>query len=204
VKINQYCSVCKQHMDMEVIPTDDAGDDGVIWLRCPQCQGFLPKFSAEGRVTDAAADHASSEVGSSDTRPETEEAEQRASDGELSPTPSRVTTSADRDSAEVPPVDDDVKADEDRQDQESVAEDVPVDTVAEYAEALAAADLSRARPYRATETYDIGDVIHHLAYGDVGVVVAKDKLPGGRRAVKVFFEETGVVHLIEQSPSDGR
>ena len=48
MKINQYCSVCKKHLDMEVIPTDDGGDDGVIWLRCPECQGFLPKFTGEG------------------------------------------------------------------------------------------------------------------------------------------------------------
>ena len=31
---------------MEVVPTSDGEeDDGVIWFRCPQCQGFLPKLS---------------------------------------------------------------------------------------------------------------------------------------------------------------
>ncbi len=31
---------------MEVVPTGDGDDDdGVIWFRCPQCQGFLPKLS---------------------------------------------------------------------------------------------------------------------------------------------------------------
>ena len=30
---------------MEVVPTNDGDDDdGVVWFRCPQCQGFLPKL----------------------------------------------------------------------------------------------------------------------------------------------------------------
>jgi len=46
MKTNQFCSVCKQWLDMEVVPTSDGDDDdGVIWFRCPQCQGFLPKLS---------------------------------------------------------------------------------------------------------------------------------------------------------------
>ena len=44
VKITQYCSVCREELAMEVVPTDDGEDDGVIWLRCPRCQGFLPKI----------------------------------------------------------------------------------------------------------------------------------------------------------------
>ncbi|MBK8165499.1 MAG: hypothetical protein IPK64_05955 [bacterium] len=42
----QFCSVCKQWLDMEVVQTADGDDDGVIWFRCPQCEGFLPKLSS--------------------------------------------------------------------------------------------------------------------------------------------------------------
>lgn len=32
---------------MDVVPTSDGDDDdGVIWYRCPQCQGFLPKLKS--------------------------------------------------------------------------------------------------------------------------------------------------------------
>jgi len=45
-KSRQFCSVCKDWLEMEVVPTGDGeDDDGVIWFRCPQCQGFLPKLS---------------------------------------------------------------------------------------------------------------------------------------------------------------
>ena len=44
MKSRQFCSVCKQWLDMEVVPTGDGDDDGVVWFRCPQCQGFLPKL----------------------------------------------------------------------------------------------------------------------------------------------------------------
>lgn len=46
MKSRQFCSVCKQKLDMEVVPTADGDDDGVVWFRCPQCQGFLPKLSS--------------------------------------------------------------------------------------------------------------------------------------------------------------
>ena len=38
--IKQYCSVCKDHFDMEVVK--QGSGKGVIWLKCPGCQGFLP------------------------------------------------------------------------------------------------------------------------------------------------------------------
>jgi hypothetical protein len=38
--INQYCSVCKEHFDLEVVKQGSTKD--VIWLKCPGCQGFLP------------------------------------------------------------------------------------------------------------------------------------------------------------------
>jgi hypothetical protein len=43
--INQYCSVCKDHFDMEVIK--QGSSKGVIWLKCPGCQGFLPHMPDE-------------------------------------------------------------------------------------------------------------------------------------------------------------
>ena len=43
--INQYCSVCKDHFDMEVVK--QGSSKGVIWLKCPGCQGFLPYMPDE-------------------------------------------------------------------------------------------------------------------------------------------------------------
>jgi hypothetical protein len=36
----QYCSVCKDYYDMEVV--EEGGESEVTWLRCPHCQGILP------------------------------------------------------------------------------------------------------------------------------------------------------------------
>ena len=191
MKINQYCSVCKQHLDMEVIPTEDAGDDGVIWLRCPQCQGYLPKFSGQGKLAPApaAADSA-------------DDATDPAFTKTTPPGRARSSEVADRD---VPTADAPQAAAEEPERVPDPAETAPRDDkIAEYAAALQDADLSRARPYRPTEVFAVGDVVHHLAYDDIGVVVAKETLPGGRQAVKVYFQEAGVVHLIEQLPADGR
>lgn len=44
--INQYCSVCKEHFDMEVVKQGSSKD--VIWLKCPGCQGFLPHTPEDG------------------------------------------------------------------------------------------------------------------------------------------------------------
>jgi hypothetical protein len=41
----QYCSVCKQHFEMEVV--EQGTTDNVIWLKCPGCQGFLPRTEEE-------------------------------------------------------------------------------------------------------------------------------------------------------------
>jgi hypothetical protein len=38
--ISQYCSVCKDQFDMEVVK--QGSSKGVVWLKCPGCQGFLP------------------------------------------------------------------------------------------------------------------------------------------------------------------
>jgi len=173
VKINQYCSVCKKHLDMDLVPTDDGGDDGVIWLRCPECRGFLPKFSGESKLG-----------GERPSQP-------RPADAAL-------------DDTEGPDEDDLIAAEDD--DAEEADEAVPIvgapaagEPIAEYAAALAAADVSRALPYRASGDYAVGEVIFHLAWDDCGLVVAKETLPGNRRAIKVYFATVGVVHLIEQS-----
>jgi len=38
--MKQYCSVCKDHFEMEVVKQGSSKD--VVWLKCPGCQGFLP------------------------------------------------------------------------------------------------------------------------------------------------------------------
>ena len=179
MKINQYCSVCKKHLDMEVIPTDDdGGDDGVIWLRCPDCQGFLPKFSGEGLKAEPPA-----KTGEATSAPSAGVPAAIAGSEKTAPTESPAATDKGNQKAEKP--------------------EPPAEPVAEYAALLAAADPENARPYRPSAEYAVGDLVHHLAYDDIGIVVAKESLPGGRKAVKVFFEEVGVMHLIEQA-ADGR
>jgi len=60
--IRQHCSVCKADYDMEIIK--QGAGEGVVWLKCPGCQGFLPympdepaddKSSTEPEKTDALA-----------------------------------------------------------------------------------------------------------------------------------------------------
>lgn len=53
-RMRQYCSVCKQHLDMEVL--SESSEDGVVWLKCPQCKGILPKME------DAGGDEASGDT----------------------------------------------------------------------------------------------------------------------------------------------
>jgi hypothetical protein len=48
--INQYCSVCKEHYEMEVVK--QGSGKGVIWLKCPGCQGFLPYMPDEAEERD--------------------------------------------------------------------------------------------------------------------------------------------------------
>lgn len=38
--IEQYCSVCKKTFKMEVV--EEAENNDVLWLKCPECEGFLP------------------------------------------------------------------------------------------------------------------------------------------------------------------
>lgn len=196
MKINQYCSVCKKHLDMEVIPTDDGGDDGVIWLRCPECQGFLPKFTGEGLKPEKPAAPADGAAEATEAPTATEPA---APDEAATSSPSRRSDPA----AAPPSAASDLDTDEDAGDETGAeAPAAPAEPVAEYAARLAAADTTAARPYRPSASYEVGDLILHLAYDDVGIVVAKERLPGGRQAIKVYFDGAGVMHLIEQA-ADG-
>jgi uncharacterized protein YbaR (Trm112 family) len=55
--IKQYCSVCKSDYDMEVIK--QGSNESVLWLKCPECKGFLPYMPEEddeAKNTDAAGD----------------------------------------------------------------------------------------------------------------------------------------------------
>ena len=54
--INQYCSVCKDHFDMEVVK--QGSGKGVIWLKCPGCQGFLPYMQEEAKEDEQRKDEA--------------------------------------------------------------------------------------------------------------------------------------------------
>ena len=99
-------------------------------------------------------------------------------------------------------VDDDVDDDDEPPAGKATKADVSdTEPVHEYAALLAEKDPLTAAPYRPWESYEVEQCIHHLAWDDCGVVVAKEKLPGGRKVIKVYFAETGVVRLIEQDES---
>ncbi len=164
---------------MEVVPTANGEDDGVIWLRCPRCQGFLPKV---GVALPSEGEDEDGEVS----------AEQLVSDaGALGEggTHAAAAAGAALDETETPV--------EGGKDSPAVAEAGAETIPPEYEAMLAAMDASKALPYRPWSTYEVGDAIHHLAWDDCGVVVAKESLPGLRRVVKVYFEKNGVVRLIE-------
>jgi len=148
MKIPQYCSVCKAEYEMSVVPTSDGDDDGVVWLQCPSCKGFLPKVSS-----------------SADLKPSDENRDEAAP-----ASPPKAPADAAPPPADEPPQPD----------------------------PLADMDVSLAVPYRPWETYAEGDIIHHLAWDDYGLVVAKETLPGNRNVVQVRFAEAGTVRLIEQ------
>lgn len=233
VKITQYCSVCKQSLEMEVVPTGDGEDDGVLWLRCPQCLGFLPKIRSTGlkpvagstaEATGADAD-ADADANTSDVAQITAAdgaASGSADDDEATATATRAAESADPVIGADPAVgaagggglseasglagDEDTAPDDSsgaaassRRDKVEPAE--PEEPLAEYAAMLAERDPESAIPYRPWSEYQIGDLIHHLAWDDCGVVVAKETLPGNRLVAKVYFERIGVVRLIEADPS---
>lgn len=43
--IEQYCSVCKKTFDMPIV--EEADNHEVIWLKCPECEGFLPYMTEQ-------------------------------------------------------------------------------------------------------------------------------------------------------------
>lgn len=52
--MKQYCSVCKDHLDMEVV--EEGGEDEVTWLKCPRCKGILPHMKLADAAGTAVAD----------------------------------------------------------------------------------------------------------------------------------------------------
>jgi hypothetical protein len=160
MKIMQYCSVCKAEYEMEVVPTADGEDDGVVWLQCPSCRGFLPKVRSSADFARPAAPR------SAETADDVDEPDADAAEFVEEPVPATPAVAAPEPDAVDP---------------------------------LADVDLETAKPYRSWETYAEGDVIHHLAWDDYGVVLAKEILPGNRRVLKVHFSQAGIVRLIEQN-----
>ncbi len=208
MKSRQYCSVCKNWLEMEVVPTSDGEeDDGVVWFRCPQCQGFLPKLGGieSESVKDTSASSADSSsvadetAGNSET-PETTETTESTETGEALPwdSPADMMAARDKSSGDASPAGPEDSGKDKPTKPAKPAE--PAEPVHEYAALLAEKDQSEPTPYRPWETYEVGQCIHHQAWEDCGVVVAKEDLPGGRQVIKCYFEEAGVVRLIEQAP----
>ena len=155
----QYCSVCRAELEMELVPTSEE-EEGVIWLQCPGCKGFLPKISD-------------------------------SKDFESAP------------EAEDPPVET-AKEPELEEPVDNLADDLDDDELVGEDESTASAKLSlmdreSAVSYKPSNTYQVNDVIHHLAWDDFGVVLEKEVLPGNRHVIKVIFEIAGIVRLIEDS-----
>jgi hypothetical protein len=199
---------------MEVVPTSDGEeDDGVIWFRCPQCQGFLPKLGGieSESVKDTSASSADSSsvadetAGTSETPETTESTEstETKETGETLPwdSPADMMAARDKSSGDASPVGpEDSGKDKPTKPTKPAKPAEPAEPVHEYAALLAEKDQSEPTPYRPWETYEVGQCIHHQAWEDCGVVVAKEDLPGGRQVIKCYFEEAGVVRLIEQAP----
>ncbi len=253
MKISQFCSVCKENLEMEVVPTGGDDDDGVIWLRCPRCQGFLPKISGAGFADAAASETADATAADADGDPDGESVVERdvpsataGSDLSGEPTPpesatadtateDKTTTSTVTDEVTLAGPTPDAATSSDHVDldaaaatvpetvtasaeslptiespdalgdlaeaadtEESTAAAEPEEPIAEYQARLSRRDPQEAVPYRPWDSYDEGDLIHHLAWDDCGLVVGIESLPGNRQVVKVFFEKAGIVRLIIQ------
>jgi len=182
---------------MEVVPTADGDDDGVIWFRCPQCQGFLPKLggSLDGQSgsDDAAAGESAVAEDSGGELPWDSPADMLAS----------RSTQDGEGAAATPVADAQPPAEKGEGTATSATAESPApvsEPLAEYAALLAEKDPAAAVPYRPWQSYEVGQCVHHLAWDDCGVVVAKEDLPGGRQVIKCYFSEAGVVRLIEQAP----
>jgi len=145
--MRQFCSVCKSTFEMEVVR--ESAEDGVIWLRCPNCQGILPHMPSISEP--GPQEPGSAPAGGGAPRPEPAEAE--------------------------------------------------ADAVSAAADLLDEIDPEQARPYLATETYEVGEVVHHRAWNDYGIVKATESLPGNRRIIRVRFVNAGEVQLLEGQES---
>jgi hypothetical protein len=145
--MRQFCSVCKSTFEMEVVR--ESAEDGVVWLRCPNCQGILPHMPSISEPEPGAAPSASASGGA----PRPEPAEDEA------------------------------------------------DAVSAAADLLDEIDPEKARSYSASETYAVGDVVHHRAWNDYGIVKATESLPGNRRIIRVRFVNAGEVQLLEGQES---
>lgn len=212
MKSRQFCSVCKEWLEMEVVPTSEGEeDDGVIWFRCPQCQGFLPKLSGADLQADSPDGSVPAESPAGDDAPEasapTNDSPAPAKSDETMPWESPADMmAAQKDSIpEVPPAELEDAAPGDLSghagDRKPPAQpDEAAEPLHEYAALLAEKDQSEPTPYRPWESYEVGQCIHHQAWEECGVVVAKEKLPGNRQVIKCYFEEAGVVRLIEMAP----
>jgi hypothetical protein len=71
--IEQYCSVCKKTFDMEVV--EEAENNDVLWLKCPDCEGFLPYMVEED--IDESDMEGDEEPGPGDLAPEDFSAEDK-------------------------------------------------------------------------------------------------------------------------------
>lgn len=214
---------------MEVVPTNDGDDDdGVVWYRCPQCQGFLPKLKGaadsgeEGEVSAQEAepsartedealpwDSPSAMMKELEDFPDTtdsvkEALQESGSDDDVLVGVIPAETLEPKPEPVVEPVSSPVEAEpEVQQGKKAVEKEDPaldVEPIMEYAAMLADLDVIEAAPYRPWEVYEVGQCINHLAWNDCGVVVSKEDLPGGRKIIKCYFEEAGVVRLIEKAP----
>lgn len=230
MKSKQFCSVCKEWLEMDVVPTGDGeDDDGVVWYRCPQCQGFLPKLKGSDPAAQAAPSAATGAEDPAPAVPPDDFPDPAAADpaedaAPAGPAPEDEVAGADDLPWDSPadmmasraldgddPVDvldavvaepgDDLEVEEAGPGDSPPKEgEEPEEPVAEYAALLAETDQGDPKPYRPWDTYGVGDCIMHLAWEDCGVVVAKEELPGGRQVIKCFFAEAGVVRLIENAP----
>ena len=194
---------------MEVVPTGEGDeDDGVIWFRCPQCQGFLPKLSGDdlnkgggpGLPAPPAPDPAASgppAPGADEEMPWDSPADMMAARA-VDPLAAGLLM-GEADLADL------VLHDEEAEQEKPGDQPVrlpkgPTEPVHEYAALLEGLDPQKAVPYRPWDNFEVGQCILHLAWEDCGVVVAKERLPGGRQVIKCYFSEAGVVRLIENAP----
>jgi len=173
---------------MQVVPTADGDDDGVVWLQCPSCKGFLPKIRSS--LDLPPADPSVARSTQEEPRPDSAEKDANAEPATVDSGDAAETSAAGESAAGPAAEGSDAVIGAAGQDAESATD-----------ESLPDLDPDKAVVYRSWSAYEVGDVIKHLAWDDYGVVVAKEQIPGNRQVVKVHFEKSGVIRLIEQDGS---